>query len=200
MADTCAVSAILHRASHWHTKIIYKNRKMEISNSIVVVITLASVIIPVLLIMRSVSKKKKELSDRVNTLKTQYQLVFSDSDAWDNIVLGMDKAAGKLLWFMAGKTPDEHILVDLREIEKCKPINVVRSVVYNKESSQVIDQIGLELLPKDGKMLPIYLEFYNVGNPFIFNTQLQLQAKWNRLISAHLAEHAKVSTGASSRE
>lgn len=114
-------------------------------------------------------------------------------------MLGMDKAAEKLLWFMAGKTPDEHILIDLREIEKCKPVNVVRSVVYNKENSQVIDQIGLELLPKDGKSLPIYLEFYNVGNPFIFNTQLQLQAKWNQLISTHLADNSKVSSGASSR-
>lgn len=155
---------------------------MEISNNVSVLIFLALMIIPIWWLVQSGGKKKKELLKRVNQIKSQYQLNFSQSESWDNIVLGLDQAAGKLLWFKDLNGTDQHILIDLDAIDQCKKVNVSRNVKVGKDSSLVVDQLGLELIPAAGNGVPTVLEFYNSNNSFLFNFQLELQGKWHTAI------------------
>lgn len=139
-------------------------------------------IIPIWWLVQSGGKKKKELLKRVNQIKAQYQLNFSQSDSWDNIVLGFDQAAGKLLWFKDLNGTDQHFLIDLGAMAQCKKVNLSRSVKVGKDSSTVVDQLGLELMPKGANEKPVMLEFYNSDNSFLFNFQLELQGKWHATI------------------
>ena len=139
-----------------------------------------------MLVMRSVNKKKKNRANKANKLRVENFMNYTDSDNWDNIVLGLDESTKKLLWFREGTDGDEHLLIDLQKMGKCKLVNVSRNFTQDKTSSTVIDQLGLELLPKDSNESPVFLEFYNATNVFVFNIHLQLQAKWHKLITSQL--------------
>ncbi|GEM_PF-2922631 len=162
---------------------------MEVSNFITVAIVLALIIIPTVLVAWSLNKKKRGRAEKANKLRLQYQLNFSDSDSWDNRWLGLDKTEGKLLWFKEGSdgADDSHQLIDLRKMSRCKKVNLSRSVSINKEISQVIELLGLELTPKDANGAPVLLEFYSEKNSFIFNFQLLLLSKWHTLVESQLA-------------
>ncbi|MBK9016828.1 MAG: hypothetical protein IPM82_23730 [Saprospiraceae bacterium] len=69
-------------------------------------ILLALVIVPVMLVMRSVNKKKKSRANKANKLRVENFMNFTDSDSWDNIVLGLDESTKKLLWFREGTGGD----------------------------------------------------------------------------------------------
>lgn len=155
---------------------------MEISHLVSVLVFLALVAIPIWYLVQSGGKEKKALLKRVNHVKEQHQLNFSQSDSWDNIVLGLDQAAGKLLYFKDINGTDYHVLVDLGTIAHCKKVNVSRSVKVGKDSSTVVDQLGLELMPKGANEKPVMLEFYNSDNSFLFNFQLEIQGKWHTTI------------------
>lgn len=156
---------------------------MELSNIISVLIFLAIITVPILLIVRSGKKKKKAFANKVDHLKAQYQLNISESDTWDNIMLGLDKGARKILWVKEVDGSDENRVVDLEKIGQCKKVNIIRMVKAGKESSQVVDRLGLELLEKDHPDMPVVLDFYNSDNSYLFNFQLELQTKWQKLIA-----------------
>ncbi|MBI1226123.1 MAG: hypothetical protein GC192_12885 [Bacteroidetes bacterium] len=156
---------------------------MELSHIISVLIFLVIVTVPIIMLVRSGNKKKKVLNDKVNQLKNQYRLNISERDTWDDIMICLDKNAQKILWV---KESEEGLVVDLDEIAQCKKFNVSRMVKAGKESSQVLDRLGLELIGKDSQATPVTLEFYNSGNSYLFNFQLELQSKWQKLISESL--------------
>lgn len=160
---------------------------MELSNIISVLIFLVIVTVPIIMLVRSGNKKKKALTDKVNNLKAQYQLNISESDSWDNIMLGIDKETRKILWVKeATDGSDKNRVVDLDKIGQCKKVNIGRMVKAGKESSQVLDRLGLELFDKANLDNPIVLEFYNSENNYLFNFQLELHSKWQKLIAENL--------------
>lgn len=120
---------------------------------------------------------------KFNALANNHQLNISGSDSLDNIIIGIDKNACKVLFLKELETGDEHLLVDLKTIALCKKINQSRKAGTGKDSSQVVDQLGLELVPKESFIPPILLEFYNSKNSFLYSTHLELQTKWCALIS-----------------
>lgn len=159
---------------------------MEISNIVSVTFFLALIVIPLWLLIRSSGKKKRALMEKANKLRVENYMNFTKSDSWDNLVLGLDDSAKKLLWFKESANGDQHQLVDLRTIAQCKKINVSRSSQSGNGSSQVVDELGLELLPKESKYAPVLLEFYNSNSSFLLSTQLELQNKWHLALTESL--------------
>lgn len=163
------------------SKLIFKN--MELSHIISVLIFLVIVTVPIIMLVRSGSKKKKALTDKVNQLKQQYQLNISETDTWDDIMICLDRNARKVLWV---KESGGELVVDLDKISQCKKFSISRMVKAGKESSQVLDRLGLELIGKDSQAAPVVLEFYNSDSSYLFNFQLELQTKWQKLIGENL--------------
>lgn len=156
---------------------------MEMSNLISVAVFLALIIIPVWLLVRSSNKKKKALLAMANKLRLENVMNFTESDSWDNIVIGLDKATKKLLWFREMPDGGHGKVMNLRDFSQCKKINMSRSAQVGKDSSQVVDQLGLELIAKESKAPSWLLEFYNSNNNYLLSTQLELQSKWHELIT-----------------
>lgn len=156
---------------------------MELSNIISVLIFLVIVAVPIIMLVRSGRKKKKALTDKVSQFVNQYQLNISEQDIWDDSMICLDKNARKILWV---KESEEGQVIDLDKIAQCKKFSVSRMVKAGKESSQVIDRLGLELIGKDNQAAPVVLEFYNSDNNYLFNFQLELQTKWQKLIAESL--------------
>lgn len=159
---------------------------MEISNIVSVVFFLALIVIPLWLLIRSSGKKKRTLMAKANKLRVENYMNFTESDSWDNLVLGLDDSAKKLLWLKEADNGDQHELVDLRTIAQCKKVNVGRSAQLNNGTSQVVDELGLELLPKESKFAPVLLEFYNSNSSYLLSTQMELQNKWHLRITESL--------------
>jgi len=159
---------------------------MEMSNLVSVAVFLALIIIPVWLLVRSSNKKKRLLLAKANKLRLENAMNFTESDTWDNAVIGLDKATKKLLWFKEMADGDLGRAVNLHDFSQCRKINVSRSAQVGKDSTQVVDQLGLELIPKEGKAAPLLLEFYNSKDSYLLSTQLELQSKWHQQIAESL--------------
>lgn len=160
---------------------------MESLNPIELAIFSAFVLLPILAVSYVVIKKKRKSTALISQLQGRYQLKFTEYSQWDDLWLGLDAAAGKLVWQKGDLNGGEHQVVDLRAVGLCKKRVDVHSVRYKNESSQVTDRLSLELLPKDANASPILLEFYHANNSFIFSRQLELLDKWHQLISSRLA-------------
>ncbi len=137
------------------------------------------------MLMRSGNKKKKGLALKFNNLKTQLQLNITESDCWDNIMVGIDKNARKALFLRELEGGDEQKFVDLATIAQCKRISQSHTS-SGKGSSQVVDQLGLEFVSKESFLAPVQLEFYNAKNSYLYSIHLELQGKWHNLISESL--------------
>jgi hypothetical protein len=160
--------------------------KMEMSNLVSVAVFLALIIIPVWLLVRSSNKKKRQLLAKANKLRAENAMNFTESDTWDNAVIGLDKATKKLLWFKEKPEGGHGMVLKLKDFSQCKKVNVSRSAQVGNDSSQVVDQLGLELIAKEGKAAPLLLEFYNSKDSYLLSTQLELQSKWQQQIAESL--------------
>ncbi len=158
---------------------------MELSSIITGVVFIAIIALPVIILSKSGNKKKKALLQRYQALCTSLGLNINGSDTWNDLVLGMDKNARKLLFYKDGEAAGQHTLVDLNHVVNVKKINITRGGNTQSGAVNIIDILGLELALKDGQG-PVTLEFYNSKYPFNLSNELELVGKWTKAISENM--------------
>jgi hypothetical protein len=160
---------------------------MEFSNIVLGLILLAIIAVPMWLAARTGKKRKEGLSAKFSQLMEQYQLNASEMEQWDNVAVGIDEGAKKLLWVRkTALGTEEHHLIDFSTIGQCKKVKLDRTVQMGKENTQILEQLRLDLFPKDNQVAPVLLEFYHSSQIFQLNVQLELLDKWHKRISAVL--------------
>jgi len=146
---------------------------------------IALVVIPLYMLSKSGNKAKKNLLTKFKALSGELGLEITEFDAWNDMVLGIDKGARKVLFFKNREGGEEHTVVELEKVIGCKKINVSRNVKSKSELVNVIDVLGLELSFQHGQP-PLLLEFYNSKNSFILHEELLLAEKWLKTINGLL--------------
>ena len=160
---------------------------MKLSTIIIVAAIIAiSVILYLIVSMRSKNKEKKKLQV-LNDYASKHSCTITKSEIYSNISIGMDEKTNFLFFIKSNNDIDVLKQVNLSEITNCKVVNTARTVQFNKSSTTVIEKLNLCFYPVNKNKEQILLEFYNVEiDGSILNGELQLVEKWSDILNKNL--------------
>jgi hypothetical protein len=161
---------------------------MKLSTIIIVASIIAiSVILYIVVSMRSKNKEKKKLQV-LNDYASKHNCTITKNEIYSNISIGMDEKTNFLFFIKSNNDIDVLKHVNLSEIRNCKVVNTGRTVQFNKSSTTVIEKLNLCFYPVNKNKEQILLEFYNVElDGSILNGELQLIEKWTNILNNKLS-------------
>jgi len=146
--------------------------------------SLAICIFVILLLISYSKKKKKQFFQKLFDLAGKSNCKISESDHWNETLIGIDKEVNKLFFIRKTGDKDVNLEIDLADIQKCRLVNSSRMVTSKESTNNVIDKLELVLTRRDLKAEDTVLEFYNTNRDNLFlNGELALSEKWAAVIN-----------------
>lgn len=140
--------------------------------------------IPIVVMNSKKKIKEKLFLKSLFTLAEENHSKISEFDKMDRIAIGIDNVNCKL--FYINRTADKlsEFVVDLKEVEKCRIINLSRTVSGDHVSQTVIEKIGLELRFYDQKRSELNLELYNSNyDSLALRGEPEIAGKWSQMVN-----------------
>lgn len=151
-------------------------------------IILVICILVVVLINHNKKKKKNQFKQTLLDLAEKNNCNISESDLWNNTLIGIDKEAHQLFFIRESAAKKDNKEISLLEIQKCRVINSSRMVTNGGSTHNVIDKLELVLNSRDPKQTDVTLEFYNTNRDNLFlNGELPLAEKWAGIVNENIA-------------
>ena len=159
---------------------------MNLGSFIIGFVLISLFVIPIYFLGRKNATKDKVNIAYFNSIADQMGIKFSQTEIWSSIYfIGMDQEADKLFYLKKTEENEEKVLIGLKEIEKCRVDNVIRTIKEGKYTTSITDRIDLKIKLKNSNAFEKTIEFYNAhgkGN-IILSDQLHLAEKWAKLIN-----------------
>lgn len=146
---------------------------MDFINIAIVLVLIASAIIPFLILQNKRKKKTRLLLEDLKSKEVKNGEVIGLYDVSGEMIMAFNEP--KSVFYFYKKTEDDLITrrVDLAEVKRSEVIRITRKA----QDVQVIDRIELRLNPT------ISLEIYDVKYGAQLSGELQLAEKWSGLIN-----------------
>jgi len=156
--------------------------------TIFTIIFLISCVLAIMLVNRNKKKKRDQFKQTLFELADKGNCKISESDLWNNTLIGIDKAAHQLFFIRANADNKATKEISLLEIQKCRVNNSSRMVTNGGSTHNVMDKIELVLSSRDPKQPETILEFYNTNRDNLFlNGELPLSEKWAGIVNENIA-------------
>jgi hypothetical protein len=161
---------------------------MKLSTILILAAIIAiSVILYLVVSMRSKNKEKKKLQV-LNDYASKHNCTITKNEIYGNISIGIDEKSNFLFFIKSNDETRELKHVNLSEIRNCKVVHTGRTVQFNNSSTKVIDRLDLCFNPVNKNKEQIQLGFYNVElDGSILNGELQLVEKWSDILNNKLS-------------
>ncbi len=165
---------------------------MDFGTIITGVIIIAICILPFILFGSGSRKRKKQLTQMLQSLAQKRQGHIAQHDFWANSAIALDDKAHYL--YFIRKAGNEEIVeeVDLSGYQKCRAINLSRTVDKKNGNYKVIEKLQLQLSPSDKTHAEKVLEFYDFETDLQINWDAQLLEKWAKLINDKIGAYRPV--------
>jgi len=162
------------------------------SGSLIIGIVLVLLfVIPIYFLSRKNSSKDKKLLTFFINMAEQQGLNLSQTEIWDSIYfIGMDQEAEKLFYLKKTEENEEKVLIGIKEIEKCRVDNVIRTIKEGKYTTSATDRIELKIKLNNSNGSEKAIEFYNAhgAGHLILSNQLHLADKWAKTINQKVSQ------------
>ncbi|HTD99673.1 MAG TPA: hypothetical protein VK668_10305 [Mucilaginibacter sp.] len=149
-------------------------------NALIVGAFLTTILLPVYLVIRQSSKKRKaKLTERLNTVINDHNLSLTRSEQIGNKMIGWDQP-NKILVLADNNQPEVEVN-DLKQASKC--------YVLRNMSGNSVRSIFLQIVDPHNKLLcsiPCYEQF--VDNEMKLKRVDQQVRDWEQLLNAHLVK------------
>lgn len=159
------------------------------TTSIVALLVLAvSVVVPVIYFKQKASKTRIANLKEINVLAGQSGCVVTDFDYWTAInsatKIGIDIDNQKLFFMRSVHGKSITKTIDLSEVRKAVKQCSYRTSGTDKNSSSLVDVVGITLQYNDRKRPDEFLEFFNgkVDNLMVVD-EIQNSIKWEEVVN-----------------
>jgi hypothetical protein len=158
---------------------------MDLTVTIIGISLLLVFIIPIVLLNRTSSNKKKIIIHEMNTLAQKENTKISDYNLWSDYCIGIDTESKFLFYIHKIKEESNYQIIPLNAVKSC---HLVKNQHQNGTKGNVtytIDKIQLEFNFADKSHNNKLLDFYdsNQDNMEAY-AQLELAEKWIKTINA----------------
>lgn len=154
----------------------------------------AAVFVPYLLFILLGQKEERALKNKFSEEVKNNQLQLDEKDSWNNNILGLDRAKGKILFVQKRKSGVAVEIIDLKEVRTCEIYREIQTVKIEDRTEEILQKLGLNLKLYSGtqKMLSLY----NCEDTYSQDYELKHAEKWNRTINALIAFRPTINSAA----
>ena len=137
--------------------------------------------------IKSRNKEQKILAKLIGFAQ-ENESTITKYNHWSNTLIGIDESSLKKVFFIRKNSHNEfRKVIDLSEVQKCRVVNVTRTVGEGKNKQSVIDKIELRFTFNNKNTPEIALEFYNSDfDSLTLSGELQLAENWLQIINKNL--------------
>jgi len=159
--------------------------EMDLGSAIIGAIVIVISALPVILMNRSIKKRKKVLLQSIKEMATQNNCHINQHEIFGSFAIGIDDSKNFVFFYRQTKEKEIKQFVDLGEVQSCKVINTSRTLKRKEGNQKVIDKLELSFIPAMNKP-EIKLEFFNADVNAQLYGELQSIEKWSKLINDRL--------------
>lgn len=154
---------------------------MDLSSTIIGLVSVLAFVIPIALIIRASKAKQKKFLSSFVKLAQQQNISLSETEVWDSsYAIGIDSSAKALFYLKKRIDTEEHVAVNLSNMSSCKVLNSSRNV----GGSTIVDAIYLVVSFKSPSEAEKRLEFYSSNHSASITDEPQLAQKWASMVNA----------------
>ena len=150
-------------------------------------VALVAMVAPVMYIHKTRKNKETSFISRFNELAMQNNVNIAQPETWNiHYAMGLDAAANKILYLKKNENQENMVVIDLRQVERCRVANKTHQVKSNGKNIAVTDSLHLAFILKDKSKADKTVEFYNGDESLCLRGELPLVEKWCDLINQQL--------------
>jgi hypothetical protein len=161
---------------------------MKLETSLMGLFIFLLCVLPFVIITLNNRKRKKKMIQELFSLAESNNCKISKYDLMNNLSIGIDEHK-KMIFFT--KTINEEKISQqavLQEIQKCRLINLSKTVGNSNDKYKAVDKFELVLIHHDPGKPAIALEFYNTDyDNYPLSDELLLLEKWDKIINQQLS-------------
>jgi hypothetical protein len=164
----------------------------DAQSAIIVLGIIALIALPFFL--NSFFKKSKELKflKEFSNLAEKEKVVISQKELWRNCyAIGIDNNSRKILYMNKRKDNSENISIDLSEVEKCRIVNINKTVKNYDGRSNLSDRIELVFTLRKSDLPEKVLEFYDNAEFMPTENDQSHAENWLQIITSNLKSGKK---------
>lgn len=156
-------------------------------SAIVGAIAIIIVVLPIILMGRVRRKKEKRFLSLIAENAKENNCKLDMHEIVGDLAIGVDKTRGWLFFYSESGDGKEEYSIDLSGIKICTVLKTCRSYSDKGKSQNVIEKLGLNLIPVAGESPSFCLEFYNMDSNGQLSGELQSVGKWAETINGCLS-------------
>lgn len=165
---------------------------MDLGTSIVGVIIILICIIPFALMSINRRKKERKLLQGLTEIAQRNNCKISRYELWNNSTIGIDDTTLMIFYTRKSKDIETSQQINLAEIQKCRIVNLSRTVSNKDGNFKVTEKLELAFSFQDKNRGEVVLEFYNTDyDSSTLTGELQLVEKWCKLFNDKISETSK---------
>lgn len=170
----------------WEISIVnFATMDIDLTSIIIGIIALAFFFVPVIYYeyIKKRSTKKITAFFKEEALKRNIQL--TQSDVWrDRYGIGVDSNTHKLIYFKKNKDQDEFLVIDLKEIKKCRISKEDKRVKTEKGNLSITTKVALLCEHVRSASMDITLELYKGDKDNSVRDEIALAEKWSKILNS----------------
>lgn len=137
-------------------------------------------------------KKEKKLLQGLTEIAERNNCKLSRYELWNNSTIGIDDTSLMIFYTRKSKDIETSQQINLAETQKCRVINLSRTVRNKEGNFKVVEKLELAFSFQDINRGDVVLEFYNADYDSLTLTgELQLVEKWCKLFNDKISELSK---------
>lgn len=137
-------------------------------------------------------KKEKKLLQGLTEIAESNNCKISRYELWNSSTIGIDDTSLMIFYTRKSKDIETSQQINLTETQKCRVINLSRTVSNKEGNFKVVDKLELAFSFQDKNRSEVVLEFYNADYDSLTLTgELQLVEKWCKLFNDKISEISK---------
>jgi hypothetical protein len=165
---------------------------MDLGTTIVGIVIILICIIPFALMSINSRKKEKKLLQGLTEIAERNNCKLSRYELWNNSTIGIDDTSLMIFYTRKSKDIETSQQINLAETQKCRVINLSRTVRNKEGNFKVVEKLELAFSFQDINRGDVVLEFYNADYDSLTLTgELQLVEKWCKLFNDKISELSK---------
>jgi len=165
---------------------------MDLGTTITGIVIILICIIPFALMSINSRKKEKKLLQGLTEIAERNNCKISRYELWNSSTIGIDDTSLIIFYTRKSKDIETSQQINLVEIQKCRLVNLSRTVSNKDGNFKVIDKLELAFSFQDKNRNELILEFYNADYDSLTLTgELQLAEKWCKIFNDKISEMIK---------
>ncbi len=161
---------------------------MDLGTAIIALIVILACIIPFIIATRKNRMEKKQFLKTLNVLAEKNGANISQRDVWSTLAIGLDGNSNLVFFIRKIKDRETVEHVNLSQIQKCRVINLPRTINNVNGEFKMVDIIQLAFSYRDKNQPETVLEFYNYQHDGpTLSGQIHLAEKWCKVINSKVS-------------